>query len=77
LVQNTEQEKTILCVHIVTFVVFGSECCGGTSWNVVFAFSDPRAAMPSVFFHLLTTWSRALLEKLTGYQLVKIFPAFY
>jgi len=26
---------------------------------------------------LLTPWSRVLLEKLTGFQLVKKFPAFY
>ena len=28
-------------------------------------------------FHLLTPWSRVLLEKLTGFQLVKKSPAFY
>jgi hypothetical protein len=27
--------------------------------------------------HLLTPWSRVHLEKLTGSQLVKKFPAFY
>ena len=27
--------------------------------------------------HLLTPWSKALLEKLTGFQLVKKFPALY
>ena len=27
--------------------------------------------------HTLTPWSRVLLEKLTGSQLVKKFPAFY
>jgi len=27
--------------------------------------------------YLLTPWSRILLEKLTGFQLVKKFPAFY
>jgi len=27
--------------------------------------------------YLLTPWSRVLLEKLTGLQLVKKFPAFY
>jgi len=32
----------------------------------------------SVLFHyLLTPWSRVFLEKLTGLQLVKKFPAFY
>jgi hypothetical protein len=28
-------------------------------------------------YHLPTPWSRVLLEKLTGFQLVKKFPAFY
>jgi len=27
--------------------------------------------------NLLITWNRVLLEKLTGFQLVKKFPAFY
>ena len=27
--------------------------------------------------YLLTPWSRVLLEKLTGFQLAKKFPAFY
>jgi hypothetical protein len=27
--------------------------------------------------YLLTPWSRVLLEKLPGFQLVKKFPAFY
>ena len=27
--------------------------------------------------YLLTPWGRVLLEKLTGFQLVKKFPAFY
>jgi len=27
--------------------------------------------------HLLTPWGRVLLQKLTGSQLLKIFPAFY
>jgi hypothetical protein len=27
--------------------------------------------------YFLTPWSRVLLEKLTGSQLVKLFPAFY
>ena len=29
------------------------------------------------FHNLLTPWSRVLLEKLTGFQLVKNFPSFY
>jgi hypothetical protein len=30
-----------------------------------------------ILTYLLTPWSRVLLEKLTGFQLVKKFPAFY
>jgi len=30
-----------------------------------------------VYFHIVTPCSRVLLEKLTGSQLVKKFPAFY
>ena len=35
------------------------------------------AVTPAVLTYLLTQWSRVLLEKLTGFQLVKKFPAFY
>jgi hypothetical protein len=31
----------------------------------------------SAFTYALTPWSRVLLEKLTGFQIVKNFPAFY
>ena len=31
----------------------------------------------ALLIHLLTPWSRVLLEKLIGSQLVKKFPAFY
>jgi hypothetical protein len=31
----------------------------------------------SVIVTKLTPWSRVLLDKLTGHQLVKKFPAFY
>ena len=33
--------------------------------------------MLGIFTYLLTPWSRVLLEKLTGFQLDKKFPAFY
>ena len=36
-----------------------------------------RLKMEDLFNYLLTPWSRVLLEKLTGLQLVKKFPAFY
>jgi len=31
----------------------------------------------NIITYLLALWSRVLLEKLTGFQLVKKFPAFY
>jgi hypothetical protein len=37
--------------------------------------SDVKLRRKGIF--LLTPWSRVLLEKLTGLQLVKKFPAFY
>jgi len=40
----------------------------------VFTYSYMRKANK---MHSLTAWSRVLLEKLTGLQLVKKFPAFY
>ena len=40
---------------------------------------DPQHSIDSSFLltYSLTPWSRVLLEKLTGSQLVKKFPAFY
>ena len=40
----------------------------------IFIFSDFRLY---VYTYLLTPWCRVLLEKLTGLQLVKKFPAFH
>jgi len=37
--------------------------------------SDPSCGC--LLTYLLTPWSRVLLEKLTGFQLVKKFSAFY
>ena len=34
-----------------------------------------QIACPETYLH--TPWSRVLLEKLTGFQLIKKFPAFY
>jgi hypothetical protein len=36
-----------------------------------------KFALASFVTYLLTPWSRVLLEKLTGSQIVKKFPAFY
>jgi hypothetical protein len=39
--------------------------------------SETAADVQQSFHYFLTPWSRILLEKLTGFQLVKKFPAFY
>jgi len=36
-----------------------------------------RSFPQSYYYYLLTPWSIVLLEKLTGFQLAKKFPAFY
>jgi hypothetical protein len=40
-------------------------------------FSGLILLTPYILTYLLTPWSRVLLQKLTGLQLVKKFPAFY
>ena len=42
-----------------------------------FAFGARCSTSGNLIPYLLTPWSRVLLEKLTGSQLVKKFPAFY
>jgi len=44
---------------------------------LIFGPVSPQRAFYSLFRHLLTPWCRVLLEKLTGLQLVKKFPAFH
>ena len=39
--------------------------------------SDPRRLRQHLLTYLLTAWRSVLIEKLTGLQLVKKFPAFY
>jgi hypothetical protein len=47
-------------------------CC------LIFQCKMPRLSfLPSLLTYLLTPWSRVLLEKLTGFQLVTKFPTFY
>ena len=48
----------------------GPLCC----WHGIFTLLTYLLAY---FTYVLTPWSRVLLEKLTGFQLVKKFPTFY
>jgi len=46
------------------------------TWDALLSQRTP-ALTSSLFIYLLNPWRRVLLEKLTGSQLVKNFPAFY
>jgi len=47
-------------------------------WSVVCScYMSNKNMLKLILTYLLTPWSRSLLEKLTGFQLVKKFPAFY
>jgi hypothetical protein len=45
--------------------------------NILFSSVAEIRIHPCIFTHLITPCSRVLREKLTGFQLVKKFPAFY
>ena len=49
----------------------GPRACNGSDWAL--SNNDPSLVK---LYYLLTPWCRILLEKLTGLQLVKKFPAF-
>ena len=48
-------------------------------WRLLILPSRPTSVLDIAYLltYLLTPWSRVLLEKLTGFQLVKKFPALY
>jgi hypothetical protein len=55
---------------VVYHIMWLSGLCAGVSWVRLLCF-------PAELYYLLTPRSRVLLEKLTGLQLVKKFPAYY
>jgi hypothetical protein len=67
--------KTILISY------FTATCFGSFLWTELLKMYLYTVDNVSVGFeilcYLLAPWSRVLLEKLTGLQLVKKFPAFY
>jgi len=52
-------------------------CCGVFHCIVLFLLKIYRSALIILILCLLTPWCRVFLEKLTGLQLVKKFPAFH
>ena len=55
---------------------FGNHCSGTNMPTLLFRSHSKRPPTPKRTY-LLTPWCRVLLEKLTGLQPVKKFPAFY
>ena len=45
--------------------------------EVLQGIQEEKNILTHLLTYLLTSWSKVLLEKLTGSQLVKNFPAFY
>jgi len=73
----TSTQCFLFTVHIFSFTIIVSLC-------IPWGFMCQNSLLFGFIFYvsvsndcLLTPWSRALLEKLTGSQLVKKFPAFY
>jgi hypothetical protein len=51
--------------------------CALNIMDIISTILELCAPFPDILIYLLTPWSRVLLEKLTGLQLVKKFSAFY
>ena len=60
----------MVVLHKVNLLATKDDETGGRRMNV-------RSLRPPLPLEELTPWSRVLLEKLTGFQLVKKFPTFY
>ena len=65
-------------ISISAFVSWWSKCRLVDSEEVSYTYVKSRMICFCLYCHyLLTPWCRVLLEKLTGLQLVKKFPAFH
>jgi len=59
------------------FSDIGFNVCDATSKNCVMTIYLLTYLLAYLFTYLLTPWCRVLLEKLTGFQPIKKFSAFY
>ena len=84
---NNEKKIDVPVMHAVTFALarymalafYAGDRQPHTWWHFVRIerdFECPRELL-NILTYLLTLWCRVLLEKLTGLQLVKKFPAFH
>ena len=65
------------CKPLQTLCSWSGHGPGRTSITVYVVTLRPTYNVTPTITYLLTAWSRVLLEKLTGFQLLKQFPAFY
>ena len=72
---NHEKSVFIMDARSKVMSVWVSEPEGGVIQDCILDDAVPRSSPWSRY--LLTPWNRVLLEKLTGFQVVKKFPAFY
>ena len=77
-------ENNVLCIYVFKNHndngIEGTYCCSfGKSelYSVLSSTRNQRVIFVSRNISLVTPWSTVQLEKLTGSQLVKKFPAFY
>jgi len=63
--------------HMTTWVTYLLTYLLTYLFTYLLTYSLTHSLTHSLTYCLLTPWSRVLLEKLTGFQLVKKFPAFY
>ena len=68
---NNCVSKCTILFKLVLYTQWAAMCFGQPCGHL------QEHKMQRLLYYLLTQWSRVLLEKLTGCQLVKKFPAFY
>ena len=73
--------KTTFNIKLLRIYSSLRQCIQSNAMSHTSDISEPRAARQLLYgyllIYLLTPWCRVLLEKLTGLQLVKKFPAFH
>ena len=79
--RNSEREKPYrqILYNIKPRVRNVDKICIGALWSIIYYWTSCKSSSTYITetCYLLTPWCRVLLEKLTGLQLVKKFPAFH
>ena len=67
----------IIIIIVIIIIIISPLGPFGSVTGVPLPFTTSTTTTTTTTTYLLTLWSRVLLGKLTGFQLVKKFPAFY